>query len=381
MQSKIVYVSWHYTTHGIAYLKHILSKFYLELNNRNLGQKFKFKDVSQEEMQELFDKPPRSGFLFDEIVYLITEQETLDKISTRRKDYKREIVEKDELVKEKDIKNIFEKLIEQEDIYYNLQKTMDFVQKEYPDKFELFKDLLWRDIHHFPIQEQIKWLLEYSNFTKVYKKEHFKVVKLNVTNLRDERQITEQVSDWCKKYFAKQEKQPVINISLGSTETQVAWYVLAEANVLPSSTRFIKTYDDKSSLPDKRFKLFVIAESPKNLVTSITQEFKVYPKTQAPSRKLVEKKLETFLQSGFTILLIGERGIGKSQIASSVKERLEKLKKAIEGNLVEANCASFDDDSKAETELFGYKKGAFTGAKGFYFLMKCITFLSLYKPN
>jgi len=217
MQSKIVYVSWHYTTHGIAYLKHILSKFYLELNNRNLGQKFHFEGISQEEMQELFDKPPRSGFLFDEIVYLITEQETLDKISTRRKDYKREIIEKDELVKEKDIKNIFEKLIEQEDIYYNLQKTMDFVQKEYPDKFELFKDLLWRDIHHFPIQEQIKWLLEYSNFTKVYKKEHFKVVKLNVTNLRDERQITEQVSDWCKKYFAKQEKQPVINISLGST--------------------------------------------------------------------------------------------------------------------------------------------------------------------
>jgi len=142
----------------------------------------------------------------------------------------------------------------------------------------------------------------------------------------------------------------------------VVWHVLAGANVLPANTRLIKTYDDKSSLPDKRFKLFSIQEIPKNLITSITQEFKVYHQTQAPSRELVKKKLAAFLQSGFSILLIGERGIGKSQIASSVKERLKNLNKPIKGDLVEINCASFDEDSKAEAELFGYKKGAFTGA-------------------
>ena len=55
-------------------------------------------------------------------------------------------------------------------------------------------------------------------------------------------------------------------------------------------------------------------------------------------------------------MLLGERGIGKSQIAD---ESVEKHKKE---NFKQANCASFDEDNKAEAELFGYAKGAFTGA-------------------
>jgi transcriptional regulator with AAA-type ATPase domain len=137
---------------------------------------------------------------------------------------------------------------------------------------------------------------------------------------------------------------------------------LSEAGQLPDNTRFIKTYDDKSDKAEKRFKQFSIQEIPTNLISTIGADFKVYSETKSPSRELVNKKMAIFLKSGFSILLIGERGIGKSQIAGKAKERLKDLDITYKGEIIEANCASFDDDSKAEAELFGYEKGAFTGA-------------------
>jgi transcriptional regulator with AAA-type ATPase domain len=52
--------------------------------------------------------------------------------------------------------------------------------------------------------------------------------------------------------------------------------------------------------------------------------------------------------------LLGERGIGKSRLAIEQKQD--------DGHFIMVNCASFADDTMAESELFGYKKGAFTGA-------------------
>ncbi len=56
----------------------------------------------------------------------------------------------------------------------------------------------------------------------------------------------------------------------------------------------------------------------------------------------------------FSVLIIGERGTGKTQLVKNLASKTEKV--------VVANCASFSDDTMAESELFGYQKGAFTGA-------------------
>lgn len=58
----------------------------------------------------------------------------------------------------------------------------------------------------------------------------------------------------------------------------------------------------------------------------------------------------------FSILILGERGTGKTRWVKEIAK--EKLKKVV----VVANCASFSDDTMAESELFGHKKGSFTGA-------------------
>jgi len=58
------------------------------------------------------------------------------------------------------------------------------------------------------------------------------------------------------------------------------------------------------------------------------------------------------------VLLIGERGAGKELAAS----RLHFLSKRWQGPLVALNCSALNP-SLIESELFGYEKGAFTGAE------------------
>ncbi len=58
-----------------------------------------------------------------------------------------------------------------------------------------------------------------------------------------------------------------------------------------------------------------------------------------------------------TVLIMGESGTGKELIASTIHYQSARKKEAI----IRVNCAALPDDL-IESELFGYEKGAFTGA-------------------
>ncbi|WP_087972367.1 sigma 54-interacting transcriptional regulator [Oceanobacillus rekensis] len=62
-------------------------------------------------------------------------------------------------------------------------------------------------------------------------------------------------------------------------------------------------------------------------------------------------------RSKATILLTGESGVGKEQFAKAIHYGSEAGK----GNFVSVNCAAIPD-GLLESELFGYSKGAYTGA-------------------
>lgn len=347
---KNIYITWHYTTHGVAFLKHILSKYYRD------GDSLPALGLEQEELNSVFDHPKENAFIFDEVIYLTAPQEAFDHISSRRISYNKTILE-DELVIKYELKEVFNEIINNENLCYDLEAEFAFVSNKYPKKIKKFKEVIWRNIQHYPIGEQIKWLTEHSNFQNIYNEKQLKIVQLNVDDLRDEKQIADEVIKWLREYFFKQKEiQPLFNVSLGSNETQVVWHILAESGQLPEKTKFIKTYDDKSDLAEKRFKRFSIQETPINLISSIGEKFKVFDEPKSPSRELVNMKMKTFLDSGFSILLRGERGTGKSRIA-------KEANLITDNKFILVNCASFQDDNMAESELFGYEEGTFTGGQ------------------
>lgn len=352
-KNKYVFVTWHYTTHGIAYLKHILSAFY-KRNTQDTVPDLSINSsdtFNQEDMNYYFNDPRENGFKFDEIIYLTAPQQSFDNISSRRKDRNNREIEDEKI---HGLLDCYNHLSKQEFFRKDIQKEIDYIRRKFPDKGGSFFDFLWRTIQYYPVKEQIKWLLEMSNFTKVYDTDVFRTTELNVDNLWDEEQIVNAITRLIKKWDYTNTVY-FINISLGSNETQVAWHVVAQAGLLPEDTHFIKTYDLKEA-PTPRFKPFTITEVNPKLIQDIADKIKPYHETQSPKREAVNELMKIYLNTGFSILLLGERGIGKTHLAN------QKIDSAKGGVFISANCASFADDTMAEAELFGYKKGAFTGA-------------------
>ena len=72
----------------------------------------------------------------------------------------------------------------------------------------------------------------------------------------------------------------------------------------------------------------------------------------AAVRQVVEKILDVDLP----VLLTGESGTGKDVIAQYIYSKSKR-----KGHFVKVNCAAIPSDL-LESELFGYERGAFTGA-------------------
>jgi len=69
--------------------------------------------------------------------------------------------------------------------------------------------------------------------------------------------------------------------------------------------------------------------------------------------------VDAVAESDANILIQGENGVGKELIANAIHVRSSRSK----GPFIKINCAALPKDL-IESELFGYKKGAFTGATG-----------------
>ena len=71
----------------------------------------------------------------------------------------------------------------------------------------------------------------------------------------------------------------------------------------------------------------------------------------------LEEKIERYARVSHYVLITGERGTGKTTIAKELHERSARTGK----EFVNLNCAALTAEL-LEAELFGYEKGAFTGA-------------------
>lgn len=86
-------------------------------------------------------------------------------------------------------------------------------------------------------------------------------------------------------------------------------------------------------------------------------ERRTEPVFQSRSMRQLEELLKRVAPSDANVLLLGESGVGKEVLAG----RIHQLSRRAAGPMVRLNCAALPANM-IEGELFGYNKGAFTGA-------------------
>ncbi|MBT3227602.1 MAG: sigma-54-dependent Fis family transcriptional regulator [Candidatus Marinimicrobia bacterium] len=78
---------------------------------------------------------------------------------------------------------------------------------------------------------------------------------------------------------------------------------------------------------------------------------------QSPSMRLLKKTIHKVAESEVTVHLTGESGTGKELVARNIHDQGQRP----DGPFIAVNCAALPKEL-IESELFGFKKGAFSGA-------------------
>jgi transcriptional regulator with AAA-type ATPase domain len=323
--------------------------------------------LDQAEMEEEFNHG--IGFKFDHVYYLYPGQEVQDKIKTHRPHKKDVFIDTDRVILNSPTLKYWKECLDLEMSgkldQGGLKGELSWFENKLgatdPKILKKIRKEYWRNIHHYSIEDQVHWFWKMSNVLRGYQQRSFSLIDMTseygISDMRDYLGIAKGVSRFLSDKMSKhQDDEIIINISLGSYETQVVWFLLAENGQLPPRTRFISTYDHKDDEKHDRFKDFYIREVPVQLIRELKSEISFFPETQSAPRKLADLKIKSYLNSGFSILLLGPRGTGKTRM-------VQENSKNLGGRFISANCASFADDTMAESELFGHKKGAFVGAR------------------
>jgi DNA-binding NtrC family response regulator len=86
-------------------------------------------------------------------------------------------------------------------------------------------------------------------------------------------------------------------------------------------------------------------------------ETRLAPVMKSKSMQEIEELIDAMAPSEANVLITGESGVGKEVIANVIHSRSRRAEKL----MIKLNCAAFPQ-AMIESELFGYMKGAFTGA-------------------
>jgi two-component system NtrC family response regulator len=114
--------------------------------------------------------------------------------------------------------------------------------------------------------------------------------------------------------------------------------------------------DDLGLIVARAFHLRDIEEENRRLETGASATMLGSIITAAPEMLKVARTIERVADADVSVMLLGASGTGKELLARAVHERSGR-----KGEFVAINCAAIPENL-LEAELFGYERGAFTGA-------------------
>lgn len=112
-----------------------------------------------------------------------------------------------------------------------------------------------------------------------------------------------------------------------------------------------------SLIIQRAFHLYELQQANQRLVARLGNDSFHGLVTRDPGMQRLCRSIEKLAPTNATILLYGETGTGKELLARALHERSERGQQ----RFVALNCAAIPE-TLLESELFGYEKGAFTGA-------------------
>ena len=196
---------------------------------------------------------------------------------------------------------------------------------------------------------------------------------INLRNPWDFEEVYGKFYDYAKQpCFHEEKTQYYIHMSTGSHVEQICLFLLAESRHLPA--KLVQTTPKEGHVrhsTDTKGTITVI-DLDLSRYDKLAKRFEVERQDDlsflkqgidtrnAAFNKLIETIERVAVRTADRFLLTGPTGAGKTQLAKRIYE-LRRQSGQVKGKFIGVNCATLGGDL-ASAALFGYRKGAFTGA-------------------
>jgi DNA-binding NtrC family response regulator len=180
--------------------------------------------------------------------------------------------------------------------------------------------------------------------------------------------LRDQVVPWRRRHA---ERPVIIHISPGTPAMQTVWVLMAETGLIPKPFDLVKSFrrSERRGQPavvpveigiETFYKAYL--ESRPWQSASAEQAVGWDPaRFQSPLLKRLYVEAGRIAQLNVPVLILGERGTGKTTLAGWLRQRSRFRKPEQDTSWPAIACGQYSPETM-RAELFGYKKGAFTGA-------------------
>jgi DNA-binding NtrC family response regulator len=263
----------------------------------------------------------------------------------------------------------YQKLIEMKILVSWLAFNNDFSQgkaiKEGPT-YSFHENFFAHDKHYILSSskgEDIRTDALLNLLNRNFKGREIEVVYLNISDVINLNEIRQKVEKWMNGLKGNEID---IFISPGTPTMQTAWYFIHMGMKLKTSlyqTRAAKftSKKDKPELIKVELEQSPIPTAVTILESEIAPSGKIKLETDYnitdSIKPVYERALKIAHTDDVTALILGESGTGKEHLANYIHKNSSRKDKPF----LTINCSAINDQL-LESRLFGYKKGAFTGA-------------------